>query len=210
MFAQDYLWAPLVLLVVSSHFPSKAQDQVPAPKRLRFKAVNSNTLLVAWKEPKGDFDSYLFLYNSIPGGHQREIIISKSDSKVLITDYDPSKDYIFSVISVRGSTQSKPLQGRHKAERGEGGGGVKTQPQRLTDSFTLPEDVNEISGVGWDCDFYFHAESLGFMLTRQCTFSKCTQTEHECTHVGKSFTKVRRQLRPEFPTISVLCLHGFL
>ncbi|XP_061809382.1 collagen alpha-1(XIV) chain isoform X2 [Nerophis lumbriciformis] len=156
MFAQDYLWAPLVLLVVVSLFPSKAQDQVPAPKRLRSKAVNSNTLLVAWKEPKGDFDSYLFLYNSIPGGHQREIIISKSDSKVLITDYDPSKDYIFSVISVRGSTQSKPLQGRHKAERGEGVGGVKTQPQRLTDSFTLPEDVNEISGDQFVC----HTEAI--------------------------------------------------
>ncbi|XP_054636635.1 collagen alpha-1(XIV) chain isoform X3 [Dunckerocampus dactyliophorus] len=156
MFSQDYLWAPLVFLVVISHFPSKAQAQVPAPRRLRVKALNSNTLLVAWKEPKGDFDSYLFLYNSIPGGHQREIIISKSDSKVLITDYDPSKDYIFSVISVRGSTQSKPLQGRHKAERGNSDGRVKTEPQRLTDAFLLPEDVNEISGDQFVC----HTESI--------------------------------------------------
>lgn len=48
------------------------------------------------------------------GGHQREIIISKSDSRVLITDYDPFKDYIVNVISVSGSTQSRPLLGRFK------------------------------------------------------------------------------------------------
>lgn len=40
---------------------------VPAPRRLRFKVLSPSKLLVAWKEPKGDFDSYLFLYNSIPG-----------------------------------------------------------------------------------------------------------------------------------------------
>lgn len=40
---------------------------VPAPRRLRFKVLSPDKLLVTWKEPKGDFDSYLFLYNSIPG-----------------------------------------------------------------------------------------------------------------------------------------------
>uniref|UniRef100_A0A8C2XBB3 Collagen type XIV alpha 1 chain n=1 Tax=Cyclopterus lumpus TaxID=8103 RepID=A0A8C2XBB3_CYCLU len=86
---------------------------VPAPRRLRFKVLSPSKLLVSWREPKGDFDSYLFLYNST-GGQQREIIISKSDTKVLITDYSPSKDYTASVISVSGSEQSSPLQGRHK------------------------------------------------------------------------------------------------
>ncbi|XP_077431159.1 collagen alpha-1(XIV) chain isoform X1 [Vanacampus margaritifer] len=158
MFSQGCLWALLVLLAVISHFPSKAQDQVPAPKRLRFKVLNPNNLLVSWKEPKGDFDSYLFLYNSIPGGHQKEIITSKSVSKVLITDYDPSKDYVVSVISVSGSTQSRALLGRFKAvEKGEGDGEGKTEPQRLTDSFLLPEDVNEISGVD---QFVCHTESI--------------------------------------------------
>lgn len=37
---------------------------VPSPRRLRFKVLSSSKLLVSWKEPKGDFDSYLFLYNS--------------------------------------------------------------------------------------------------------------------------------------------------
>lgn len=40
---------------------------VPAPRRLRFKVLSSSKLLVSWKEPKGDFDSYLFLYNFLPG-----------------------------------------------------------------------------------------------------------------------------------------------
>lgn len=40
---------------------------VPAPRRLRFKVLSSSKLLISWKEPKGDFDSYLFLYNSVPG-----------------------------------------------------------------------------------------------------------------------------------------------
>eukprot|EP00064_Thunnus_orientalis_P011078 superscaffoldBa00001565_g11108 len=141
------LWAPLVLLALVSHFPSKAQGQVPSPRRLRFKVLSASKLLVSWKEPKGDFDSYLFLYNSIPGGRQREIIVSKSDSKVLITDYNPSKDYIVSVIAVSSNQQSRPLKGRHKAERGESHGGDKTEPQRLTDSVVHPEDANEISGA---------------------------------------------------------------
>ncbi|KAM7382659.1 hypothetical protein PAMP_002381 [Pampus punctatissimus] len=151
------LWAPLVLLALVSHFPSKAQGQVPAPKRLRFKVLSTSKLLVSWKEPKGDFDSYLFLYNGVPGGHQREIIVSKSDSKVLITDYDPSKDYIVSVIAVSGSEQSKPLKGRHKAERGESNGGDMTEPQRLTNSVVSPEDANEISGVD---QFVCHTEAI--------------------------------------------------
>ncbi|XP_077577231.1 collagen alpha-1(XIV) chain isoform X2 [Stigmatopora nigra] len=156
MFSQGYLWALLVFLAALSNFPSKAQDQVPAPKRLRFKVLKPNNLLVSWKEPKGNFDSYLFLYSSMPGGHQKEIIISKSGSKMLITDYDPSKDYVVSVISVSGSTQSKALVGRFKAiERGDGEG--EREPQHLTDSLLLPEDVNEISGAD---QFVCHTESI--------------------------------------------------
>ncbi|XP_069549336.1 collagen alpha-1(XIV) chain [Brachyistius frenatus] len=140
-------WAPLVLLALSSYYPSKAQSQVPAPRRLRFKVLSSSILLVSWKEPKGDFDSYLFLYNSIPGGQQREIIASKSDTKVFITDYSPTKHYTVSVIAVSGSEQSRPLQGRYKGERGESEGSDKTEPHRLTDSVGPPEDANEITGV---------------------------------------------------------------
>nr|XP_019946701.1 PREDICTED: collagen alpha-1(XIV) chain [Paralichthys olivaceus] len=151
------LWSPLVLLALVSNFPSQAQDQVPAPRRLRFKVLSSSKLLVSWREPKGDFDSYLFLYSSIPGGQQREIIASKSNSKVLITDYSPSKDYSVSVIAVSGSEQSRPLQGRFKAERGESDGGDRTEPQRLTESLSPPEDANEITGAD---QFVCHTEAI--------------------------------------------------
>ncbi|TKS81850.1 Collagen alpha-1(XIV) chain [Collichthys lucidus] len=151
------LWAPLVLLAIVSHVPTNAQDQVPSPRRLRFKVMSPSKLLVSWKEPKGDFDSYLFLYNSIPGGQQREIIASKSDTKVLITDYSPSKEYIVSVIAVRGNEQSRPLHGRHKAEIGESDEGHQTEPQRLPDSVVPPEDANEISGVD---QFVCHTEAI--------------------------------------------------
>ncbi|XP_029308193.1 collagen alpha-1(XIV) chain [Cottoperca gobio] len=155
------LWAPLVLLALVSHFPSKAQGQVPVPRRLRFKVLSSSKLLVSWKEPKGDFDSYLFLYNSTPGGQQREIILSKSDTKVLITDYSPSKGYTVSVISVSGSEQSRPLHGRHKAERGESDSEVNTKPERLPDSVVPPEDANEISGVD---QFVCHTEAIADII----------------------------------------------
>lgn len=53
-------------------------------------------------------------FSSLSGGQQREIIVPKSDTKVFITDYSPSKDYTVSVIAVSGTEQSRPLQGRHK------------------------------------------------------------------------------------------------
>ncbi|XP_039972835.1 collagen alpha-1(XIV) chain isoform X2 [Xiphias gladius] len=155
------LWVPLVILALVSNFPSNGQGQVPAPRRLRFKVLSSSKLLVSWKEPKGDFDSYLFLYNSILGGQQKEIIVSKTDTKVLITDYDPSKDYTVYVIAVSGSEQSRPLQGIHKAERGKSDGGDQTEPQRLTDSVAPPEDANEISGVD---QFVCHTEAIADIL----------------------------------------------
>ncbi|XP_068425396.1 collagen alpha-1(XIV) chain isoform X1 [Clinocottus analis] len=151
-----FLWTPLVLLVLVSHFPSVAQGQVPVPRRLRFKVLSPSKLLVSWKEPKGDFDSYLFLYNST-GGQQREIIISKSDTKVLITDYSASKEYTVSVISVSGSEQSRPLQGRHKAERGESDGKDETERERLTEAVAPPDHANEISGVD---QFVCHTEAI--------------------------------------------------
>uniref|UniRef100_A0A8C6LDC3 Collagen, type XIV, alpha 1a n=1 Tax=Nothobranchius furzeri TaxID=105023 RepID=A0A8C6LDC3_NOTFU len=148
------------MLALVSCFPSKAQSQVAAPRRLRFKVQSPSKLLVAWREPKGDVDSYLFFYNSIPGGQQKEIIVSKSDTKVLITDYKPSKDYVFSVIAVRGGEQSRPLQSRFKAhtkERGHTDGQDKTEAQRLTDPVGPTEDANEISGAD---QFVCHTEAV--------------------------------------------------
>ncbi|XP_034031083.1 collagen alpha-1(XIV) chain-like [Thalassophryne amazonica] len=142
-----FLWAALVLLTLFSHFPSKAQGEVPSPRRLRFKVLSSNKLLVSWKEPKGDLDSYLFIFRTSPGGHHKEITVPKSDSRVLITDYSPTTDYTVSVMAISGNQRSKPLQGKHKAKGGESDGGDLIQTHRLTDSVGPTEDANEISGV---------------------------------------------------------------
>uniref|UniRef100_A0A7N6A544 Collagen, type XIV, alpha 1a n=1 Tax=Anabas testudineus TaxID=64144 RepID=A0A7N6A544_ANATE len=131
---------------------SNVSAQVPL-MRLRFKLLSPTNLLVTWKEPKGEVDSYLFLYSSIPGGQQKEIIVSKSDPKVLIKDFSPLNDYTVSVIAVSGSEESRPLKGRYK----ESDGGDRTEPQTLTDSAVPPEDANEISGVD---QFVCHTEAI--------------------------------------------------
>ncbi|XP_037533181.1 collagen alpha-1(XIV) chain [Nematolebias whitei] len=128
---------------------------VSAPRRLRFKVQSPSKLLVSWREPKGNVDSYLFFYNSIPGGQQKEVIVSKSDTNVLITDYKPSKDYVFSVVAVRGKEQSRPLQGRFKAESGDEWD--KTEAYQPTDSAGPPVEANEISGAN---QFVCHTEAI--------------------------------------------------
>ncbi|XP_023819739.1 collagen alpha-1(XIV) chain [Oryzias latipes] len=145
------LWAPLMLLASISYDSSKAQSQVPAPRRLRFRLLSSSKLLVSWREPKGDIEGYLLLYHSKPGGEQKEVSVPKSETQVFLTDYNPSKDYTISVIAVRGSEQSRPLQGTFKGE-GEGSDGRgRTEAQRLTDLVASPEDGNKISAEQFVC-----------------------------------------------------------
>ncbi|KAF7654725.1 hypothetical protein LDENG_00065820 [Lucifuga dentata] len=105
--------------------------------------------------------TYVFLSLSltfcVTGGHQKEIRVPKSDTKVVITDYSSTKDYIISVITVSGSQQSRPLQGRHK---GENARAEETQPQRLKESAVPPEDANEISGDAFVC----HTEAIADIM----------------------------------------------
>lgn len=49
-----------------------------------------------------------------------EVQVSKQEAKLLIQDFDPSKDYDFQIIAVRGSEQSRPLQAKHEGKRWEG------------------------------------------------------------------------------------------
>uniref|UniRef100_A0A3B4BEK0 Uncharacterized protein n=1 Tax=Periophthalmus magnuspinnatus TaxID=409849 RepID=A0A3B4BEK0_9GOBI len=69
----------------------------PAPRRLKFKVLSPNKLLVTWKEPKGDFDSYLFTY-------------STSGNMIPFS----SNHYTVSVTAVSGSFHSRPLQATYK------------------------------------------------------------------------------------------------
>lgn len=59
-----------------------------------------------------------------PGGEQREVRVSKQEAKLLVQDLDPSRDYHFQIFALRGSEHSKPLQARHRGERGPSGGGL--------------------------------------------------------------------------------------
>lgn len=65
----------------------------------------------------GGFLSGLRLF-LVPGGEPREVQVSKREAKLLIQDFDPSKDYLFQILAVRGGQQSKPLQASHQGERG--------------------------------------------------------------------------------------------
>uniref|UniRef100_A0AAY4BGA7 Collagen alpha-1(XIV) chain n=1 Tax=Denticeps clupeoides TaxID=299321 RepID=A0AAY4BGA7_9TELE len=83
--------------------------------KLRFKVQGTDKLSVSWKEPKGNFESYRFIYNTEPG-KVNDFQVSKEEGKVVIDDFDPNKEYSFKVIAVSGSLESKPLHGKYKGE----------------------------------------------------------------------------------------------
>ncbi|KAJ8291054.1 hypothetical protein GJAV_G00020860 [Gymnothorax javanicus] len=135
---------PLVFLAISPLFTPTADGQVSNPRRLRFKVVGKNKLLVAWKEPRGDFQSYRFIYTSEPDGEETELHLSKGENKAVIHDFSPDKEYTVKVIAVKGDRQSRPLKGKYTVQDVEPDEDV--QPQRLKDS-DGPDDLNEISAV---------------------------------------------------------------
>ncbi|KAE8282557.1 Collagen alpha-1(XIV) chain Undulin Precursor [Larimichthys crocea] len=131
----------LLGFVLVSLFPQPARGQVSSPRRFRAKILSPTKLNVSWKEPKGEFESYKVIYSTQPGGEQTEVQVSKKETKLLIEDFDPSKEYNFKIIAVSGKQQSKPLQAKHEAQRS----GVEiVQSQRTQDSGVTQEN-NEIS-----------------------------------------------------------------
>uniref|UniRef100_A0A4W5KNV8 Collagen type XIV alpha 1 chain n=1 Tax=Hucho hucho TaxID=62062 RepID=A0A4W5KNV8_9TELE len=83
---------------------------VATPQRLRFKVLSATQLHVSWKEPKGDFESYRFIYSTQSGK------VTKKEAKVII-DFDPRKVYTVKVTAVKGAQESKPLQGTFESEK---------------------------------------------------------------------------------------------
>ncbi|XP_041812046.1 collagen alpha-1(XIV) chain isoform X3 [Chelmon rostratus] len=75
------------------------------------------------------------------GGEQTEVQVSKQEAKLLIQDFDPSKEYNFKIIAVRGRQQSKPLQAKHEAQRS----GVEVVQSQRTQDSRVTEENNEIS-----------------------------------------------------------------
>uniref|UniRef100_A0A4W5L525 Collagen type XIV alpha 1 chain n=1 Tax=Hucho hucho TaxID=62062 RepID=A0A4W5L525_9TELE len=88
---------------------------VATPQRLRFKVLSATQLHVSWKEPKGDFESYRFIY-STQSGKENELEVTKKEAKVII-DFDPRKVYTVKVTAVKGAQESKPLQGTFESEK---------------------------------------------------------------------------------------------
>ncbi|XP_059205757.1 collagen alpha-1(XIV) chain-like [Centropristis striata] len=131
----------LLGFLLVSQFPQPARGQVSSPRRFRAKVLSPSRLQVAWKEPKGQFDSYKVAFTTQPGGEQQEVQVSKQEAKLLIEDFDPSKEYNFKIFAVSGAQQSKPLQAKHEAQRSAV---EAVQPQNRQDS-SVTEDNNEIS-----------------------------------------------------------------
>nr|XP_033493056.1 collagen alpha-1(XIV) chain-like isoform X3 [Epinephelus lanceolatus] len=134
----------LLGFVLVSVIPQPAQGQVSSPRRFRAKVLSPTKLHVSWKEPKGQFESYKVIYTTQPGGGQKEVQVSKQDAKLLIEDFDPSKEYNFKIIAVSGGQQSKPLQAKHEAQQSAV---EMVQSQRRQDS-GVTEENNEITEAG--------------------------------------------------------------
>uniref|UniRef100_A0A8C9QYG5 Collagen type XIV alpha 1 chain n=1 Tax=Scleropages formosus TaxID=113540 RepID=A0A8C9QYG5_SCLFO len=138
-------YSPLLLLALAALFTVPAQGQVSPPRRLRFKVPSLGKLLVSWKEPRGDFDSYVIIYNTEPDGKEKELHMSKAESKAVIEHFNPSMKYRVKVIAVSGSQRSKPLEGYYAVQHREPGSEA-VAPQGMKDT-SVVEESNEISGV---------------------------------------------------------------
>ncbi|CAB1420735.1 unnamed protein product, partial [Pleuronectes platessa] len=120
-----------------------ARGQVSSPRRFRAKVLSPTKLQVLWKEPKGQFESYKVVYTTRPGGQKEEVQVSKQEAKLLIEDFDPSKEYDFQIVAVSGGRESKPLQAKHEAQRS----GIEVVRSQGRQDAGVNED-NEIS-EGW-------------------------------------------------------------
>lgn len=50
------------------------------------------------------------------GGFERELSVSKNESKAIIQGFDPSKEITVRITAVRGTEQSKPLMAIYTGE----------------------------------------------------------------------------------------------
>ncbi|GAA6087691.1 collagen alpha-1(XIV) chain isoform X1 [Tachysurus ichikawai] len=136
------VWWLLIFLALVQ-FPEPTKGQIAGPRRLRFKVMGPGKLHVLWKEPKGEYDGYRFIYSSEPDGERNELRVGKGQTKAIINDFNPTKEYTVKVIAVSGSQQSRALEGSFAAQAHEFDR-ENTQPQRIKEMPT--EDGSELSG----------------------------------------------------------------
>ncbi|XP_055732321.1 collagen alpha-1(XIV) chain isoform X2 [Salvelinus fontinalis] len=150
---KTWVWNPLLCLALISLSPAPAQGQVATPRRLRFKVLSATQLHVSWKEPKGDFESYRFIYSTQSDAEETELEVTKKEAKVII-DFDPRKLYTVKVTALKGARESKPLLGTFEAQLSEPD--VKNvqpqnvQPKNQKDT-SVTEENNEISEEQFMC-----------------------------------------------------------
>ncbi|KAJ8000142.1 hypothetical protein DPEC_G00201770 [Dallia pectoralis] len=146
-------WGPLLSLALISLIPAPARGQVGTPRKLRFKVLSASRLHVSWKEPRGDFENYRFMYSTQSDTKETKMELTKMEPKVTI-DFDPRKDYTVKVTAVKGDQESRPLLGTFPAQMSETDR-TNIQPQNLRPmnqkdtSFT--EENNEISQEQFIC-----------------------------------------------------------
>ncbi|CAB1351088.1 unnamed protein product, partial [Coregonus sp. 'balchen'] len=142
-----WVWSPVLCLALISVLSVPAQGQVATPRRLRFKVLSATQLLVSWKEPKGDFESYRFIYSTQSDAEETELEVTKKEAKVII-DLDPRKLYTVKVTAVKGAQESKPLLGTFEAQLSEPDN-ENVQPQNVRPKnqkdTSVTEENNEIS-----------------------------------------------------------------
>lgn len=77
--------------------------------------MNSQLVLNSSPSSLSDF----FFFSLLPGGaggEQTEAKVSKQEAKLLIKDFDPSKEYNFRITAINGGQESKALQAKHEGE----------------------------------------------------------------------------------------------
>uniref|UniRef100_A0A3B3QW68 Collagen type XIV alpha 1 chain n=1 Tax=Paramormyrops kingsleyae TaxID=1676925 RepID=A0A3B3QW68_9TELE len=128
--------AHIVLLI------APAQGQVSPPRKLRYTLLSFDKLLVSWKEPRGDFDGYMFVYNAHPDGKVTESQLPKAENKVVIDNFNGGLEYRIKVFAMRGNQRSKPLQGTFTAQDVRPDDGVEPQGLKVA---SVVEETNRIT-----------------------------------------------------------------
>uniref|UniRef100_A0AAV2K1X8 Collagen alpha-1(XIV) chain n=1 Tax=Knipowitschia caucasica TaxID=637954 RepID=A0AAV2K1X8_KNICA len=131
----DLLFRLLTLLVLCA-LPHCSQGQVSSPRKFRAKVQGPTTVHVSWKEPRGEFDHYRVLYSS--GGPDTEVEVPKLDPKVVIENFEASKEYNFNIFAVKGDEESKPLQAKLEAQSA-----VASQSSSRVSSTTENNEISE-------------------------------------------------------------------
>ncbi|CDQ70138.1 unnamed protein product [Oncorhynchus mykiss] len=202
---KTWVWNPLLCLALISlsPAPAPAQGQVATPRRLRFKVLSATQLHVSWKEPKGDFESYRFIYSTLSDAEVTELEVTKKEAKVII-DFDPRQLYTVKVTAVKGAQESKPLLGTFEAQLSEPD--VKNvQPQNVRPKnqkdTSVTEENNEISEEQFMCktpaiadivilvDGSWSIGRINFRLVRMFleNLVSAFHVEFDKTRIGESF-----------------------